>query len=82
MLRPLALAIVLISTAGTLAHVHIALAACRATDPIGTAHAYIANYDRIVELMDAPIRNARDAPPRRPSARTIRSGGRPDFIDS
>jgi hypothetical protein len=29
----------------------IALAACRATDPIGTARAYVANYDHIVEVI-------------------------------
>jgi hypothetical protein len=62
----------------------VALAACRATDPIGTARAYVANYDRVVELIGRvdPKRARRVASPRRPSARTIRSDGRPDFINS
>jgi hypothetical protein len=29
----------------------VALAACRASDPIATAHAYLANYDRIVTVI-------------------------------
>ena len=58
----------------------VALAACRATDPVATARLYVANYDRIVNVMARSTRSAPGAWRIKPSVLIIRSPGQGGFI--